>query len=112
MTEYDVIITPDAGADLYRLKEYIANTLNEPQAALKYIKSLRSRIEQLRTFPNATAPVTEEPWRSKGIRRILHKNFYVYYKTANEENRVYVLKVIYSRRDQLNALSEYEDDTK
>ena len=110
MKEYDVIITPDAGVDLYRLKEYIADTLNEPQIALKYIKSLRNRIEQLNVFPNAIAPMEEEPWHSKEVRRILHKNFYIYYRTVEEEKRVYVLNVIYGRRDQMNVLSEYEKD--
>ena len=38
---YNVIITPDAAADLSQLKSYIAYTLQAPETALKYIHGLR-----------------------------------------------------------------------
>ena len=77
MEHYNVIITPDAAVDLSQLKSYIAYTL---ETALKYIRGLRQEIEKLDSFPCAVAPVPDEPWHSRGIRRIIHKNFYIYYR--------------------------------
>lgn len=104
---YNVIIAPDAAVDLSRIKSYIAYTLQAPDTTLKYIRGLRQEIEKLEAFPGAIAPVPDEPWRSRGIRRIIHKNFYIYYRIDENAKCVYVLNVIYARRNQLNALSEY-----
>ena len=93
---YNVIITPDAAADLSQIKSYIAYTLQAPDTALKYIRGLRQEI-----------PVSDEPWHSRGIRRIIYKNFYIYYSIAENTKCVYVLNVIYAKRDQLNVLTEY-----
>lgn len=107
MEHYNVIITPDAAVDLSQLKSYIAYTLQAPETALKYIRGLRQEIEKLESFPSAIAPVSDEPWHSRGIRRIIHKNFYIYYRIDENAKCVYVLNVIYARRNQLKALSEY-----
>lgn len=80
MERYKVIITPDAATDLTQIKNYIAYTLQVPDTALKYICGLRQEIEKLELFPAAIAPVPDEPWHSRGIRRIIHKNFYIYYR--------------------------------
>ena len=107
MEHYNVIITPDAAVDLSQLKIYIAYTLQEPETALKYIHGLRQEIEKLESFPGAIAPVPDEPWHSRGIRRIIYKIFYIYYRIAENTKCVYVLNVIYAKRDQLNVLTEY-----
>ncbi|MBQ3418456.1 MAG: type II toxin-antitoxin system RelE/ParE family toxin [Ruminococcus sp.] len=108
MTRYQVRITTDAALDLLEIRDYIADYLKEPQTALQYIRSLRQRMEHLGDFPQSIAPVEEEPWHSYGIRRLLHKNFYIYYRIDEEDRRVYVLNVIYARRDQTGALAKYE----
>ena len=107
MARYSVIITPDAATDLTQIKSYIAYTLQAPDTALKYIRGLRQKKKKLEAFPAAIAPVPEEPWRSRGIRRTICKNFYIYYRIDENAKCVYVLNVIYARRDQLKALSEY-----
>ena len=74
---YNVFITPDAAMDLSQLKSYIAYTLQAPETALKFIRGLRQKIEKLDSFSGAIAPALDEPWHSRGIRRIIHKNFYI-----------------------------------
>ena len=48
----------------------------------------------------------DEPWHSRGVRRLLVKNFYVYYRIDEPRKRVSVMNVIFARRDQLQALEE------
>ena len=108
MDNYQVVITPDASEDLIGIKNYIAVTLNEPQTALKYIRSLKEKIESLVALPNAYTLVDDEPWRSRGILKFLHKRFLVYYRVDDNKKCVYILNVIYARRNQLDCLSRYE----
>lgn len=47
MNTYEIIVTPDAEADLYAIKDYIAETLQVPEVALNYIRALRKEMEKL-----------------------------------------------------------------
>ena len=69
MEHYNIIITPDASSDMIQLKNYIAYTLQVPETAVKYIRSIRKEIEKLNTLPGSIALVPDEPWHSRGIRR-------------------------------------------
>lgn len=52
--------------------------------------------------------IDEEPWRTEGVRKIVVKNFLIYYWVDDENNRVQVTTVIYSRRDQIRQLSNMD----
>ena len=41
MTDYDVIITPDAENDLNELDDYISVTLQSPDIAIAYIRTIK-----------------------------------------------------------------------
>lgn len=99
-------MTPDATADLVEIRDYIAGALLARDTALKYIREIRKEIAALDSMPARIAPVQDEPWHSRGIRRMLVKNFYVYYRIDEDSHRVYILNIIYAKRDQLKALTE------
>ena len=44
----------------------------------------------------------------EGVRKIVVKNFLIYYWVDDENNRVQVTAVIYSRRDQIRQLSNMD----
>lgn len=108
MNHYKVIMTDDAVNDLEELCYYIANELKAPQTALSYLQTIRTGIEGLQHMPERTKTVDDEPWHSRGIRKILIKNSFVYYWINNETLSVYILNIIYTRRDQLNALGQID----
>ena len=110
MPDYRIIITPDAIRDLAELRDYIANVLLAPDTALKYIQTIRREIGSLARMPARYKCVDQEPWHSRGVRKIIVKNFYVYYRIDDPAGAVYVLNVIYLRRDQLKALSRMKLD--
>ena len=110
MDLYEIIITPDAAEDLKELRDYIAYELLSPETALKYIRILRKEISALGFMPGRTAPVQEEPWHTYGVRRILAKNFFIYYRIDETEKRVYILNIIYAHRDQLARLADIDTD--
>ena len=106
MNFYEIIVTPDAEADLYEIKNYIAETLLVPDVALNYIRVIRNEMEKLSYMADSIAPVERKPWHSRGVRKIIAKNFYIYYRPDEVSGRVYVLNVIYAKRDQLKALNK------
>ena len=75
MEPYEIIITPDAEDDLWELRQYIANVLLAPETALSYIRSIRRKIATLTEMPCRIKPVDEEPWHSRGLRKIFAENF-------------------------------------
>ena len=110
MDSYEIIMTPDATADLVELRDYIANVLLVPDTALSYIRAIREEISKLSEMPGRIKPVDDEPWNSRGIRKTMAKNFYVYYRINEDAKQVYILNVIYNKRDQLRQLSQMKLD--
>ena len=99
MNEYSVIITPDAESDLNELDDYITFTLKAPDTAIAYIISIKERLQSLCVNPERYRPVDFEPWHSKGIRKMIVRNFAVFYLILEEYNEVYIQNIIYQKRD-------------
>ena len=106
MNSYEIIVTPDAEADLHEIRDYIAETLLVPDVALNYIRVIRKEMENLSYMADSIAPEEREPWLSRGVRKISAKNFYIYYRPDEVSGRGYVLNLIYAKRDQLKALNK------
>lgn len=104
MISYEIIITPRAAADFTELHDYIAGVLCSPETAFAYINALQTELNTLSQMPERIRPIESEPWYSKSIRRILIKNFYAYYLISKDDCCVYVVSIIYSKRDQLKQL--------
>ncbi len=110
MDSYKIIITPDAEEDLVELRNYIADVLLARDTARNYIRTIRKEIGSLSEMPARYKPVDDEPWHSRGIRRIMANNFFVYYRIDEDRKQVFVLNVIYARRDQLRMLEQMNID--
>ena len=44
MDSYEIIITPDAEADLFEIRDYITYTFLVPDVALNYVRAIRNEI--------------------------------------------------------------------
>lgn len=110
MDSYTIIMTSDAIDDVTDLRNYIADVLGAPETALAYIRTVRKEIGSLAEMPARYKPVDDEPWHSRGIRRLLVKNSFVYYRIDESARKVFIMNVIYARRDQLRAMAEIKLD--
>ncbi len=106
MKTYRVIVTPLALEHLQRIADYIAVSLQAPDTALRWLDKAERAIASLENMPLRFMTVEEEPWRSKGIRRMLEGNYFVYYVVDEGASAVRVLAVVYARSDQLTILGE------
>ena len=107
MSSFDILVTQDAENDLKNIRDYIASNISK-KTSVRIINLIKSSIERLSLFPQFAPAVKYEPWNSLGVRRIVVKNFLVYYRVVLEENTVYILKVTYGRRNQQTVLEQID----
>ncbi|MBQ3644636.1 MAG: type II toxin-antitoxin system RelE/ParE family toxin [Candidatus Riflebacteria bacterium] len=104
MISYEIIMTPDSENDLIELSDYISDVLLAPKTAISYLREIRNEIKKLENFPKKYAILQEEPFYSLKIRRFIVNNFFVYYRIDEENRIVYILNIIYYKREQLKAI--------
>ena len=107
MSSFNILVTQDAENDLKNIRDYIASNISK-KTSVRIINLSKSSIERLSLFPQFAPAVKYEPWNSLGVRRIVVKNFLVYYRVVLEENTVYILKVTYGRRNQQTVLEQID----
>ena len=108
MNEYEVRVTRQALEQIKEIVHYISNDLMAADAAHNLLDKMKAEIIKLSSFPKKHDLIDEEPWRTEGVRKIVVKNFLIYYWVDDENNRVQVTAVIYSRRDQIRQLSNMD----
>ena len=78
---------------------YIAETLLEPEVAWHQIERIYKAIFTLDEMPERCPLLLDEPWRSRGLRRLLVDNYIVIYEVQKDRNIVSVIAVLYCRRN-------------
>ena len=101
---YEVKLTSQAIEQVREIVQYISKVLLVPETARKWADALQSEIATLDFMPSRYPLTEEEPWHTKGIRKMLFKNFLVYYLIDECKKTVWVTAVIYGRKDQIAAL--------
>ena len=91
---------------MQEIASYIAVDWMEPQTAVKLLRALKKAIDSLDMFPGRIRPTPEELWHSLGIRRLVVKNYYVYFWIDETNLCVHITDVIYAGQDQPTRLAE------
>ena len=107
---YKVKLTTQAIGQIEETVRYISKILLDPETARKSADAMQCEIEKLDFMPSKYPLTEEEPWHTKGIRKMPVKNFIVYYLVSEEEKTVWVTAVIYGRRDQIATLLDMSLD--
>jgi toxin ParE1/3/4 len=101
---YEVKITQYAEQSMREIAFYIAVDLMSPEAAVNLMKTFQTEINKLDFMPERIHLTPEEPWHSLGIRRMVVKNYYVYFWIDEENSKVQVTDVTYVKRNQHKRL--------
>nr|WP_294463622.1 type II toxin-antitoxin system RelE/ParE family toxin [uncultured Sellimonas sp.] len=102
---FNVVISEQAEEDLRGIYEYIAFELLAPENAAKQLDRLEKQILSLDELPERFQRYGKEPWHSRGLRFVAVDNYIVFYITDIEEQRVTILRVMYSGRNMEKQLS-------
>lgn len=92
-------LTQKADADLDDIVEYIAVELANPTAASDFVDKLQGAIEEARFFPESGSLVINEFIPNAEVRKKLVGNYIMYYLPDPDEKMIFVLRIVYSRRN-------------
>lgn len=107
---YKIIILPEAQQDIRNIVLYIANELVSPQSALNLHQNFIDEINKLSFMPTRIKPIDEQPWGALGVRKILVKNYYIYFIVDDTAMEVKIIAAIYTKMDQQNQLAKRNVD--
>ena len=105
---YAVFYTARAREDLEEIYAYIAFSLQEPVTAGRLYNDIITAVHTLENFPKRHALFENEPWRSRGLRKLPVKNFLVFYTVNEEKETVNVIRIMYGARNFEKHLNENE----
>ena len=101
MTKYKVIVSPSAKAQIKGITAHIRDKLFNPQAAKAIALAIKSAIASLATMPERTTEVS-----SVGLRRMVVRNYLIYYQIDEAARQVFIHAVIYGKRDQESQIDD------
>ena len=101
--KYKVQITEYALNQIIEIKNYIQNELESPETAKIWLDNMKSSLGSLSTFP-ARFPIIAEKLFNLDIHRFIVGKHLVYYWINEQQHTVWIIAVIYARRDQMREL--------
>ncbi|MBQ7474418.1 MAG: type II toxin-antitoxin system RelE/ParE family toxin [Clostridia bacterium] len=64
-------------------------------------------VRTLDTFPLRNALLENEPWRSRGLRKLPVKNYLVFYTVDEEKKNIHITRIMYGGMDIDKRLNEH-----
>lgn len=104
--KYDFELTETAESDIDSAYDYIAKTLENPDAASALADELEIQIDNICKKPETGRLVENDFLRSNNIRRFLVKNYIAYYIIDDNNKKIVILRFVYGGRDQDKILKE------
>ena len=104
MVRYRVDISEPAENDLRDIVRYISAQLYTPITALKMMEMIEEAIAGLSDLPLSRPLVVDDRLSSMGYRKLIIKNYIVFFTVNEKEKVVDVARILYARRDWLRIL--------
>ena len=99
-----VYVSEPAETGLREIVRYISLQLSAPATALKMLDSIETSITKLSGMPKTHPLVNDDRLSRMGYRKLIVKNYIVFY-TVDEANKVVdVERILHTRRDWLSIL--------
>lgn len=98
-SNYQYHFIKKAEADLDEILSYIPIELSNPEAASSFLKDVQTVIASICSVPKIGRIVDNEFLPNREIRKSLVGNYVLYYLPDIKEKRIYVLRILYGRRN-------------
>ncbi len=108
---FEIIYSDSALTDLRNIYRYIVTELLAPDAAKRISESIMSAAESLEEMPFRNPTYDKEPWKSRGLRKLIVDNFIVFYLPIEHTKQVLIVTIMYGKRNVENVLNEIEIET-
>lgn len=96
---YSFKFTETAEEDLNNILQYISDDLCNPKAAIVLSQKIFDCIDNVKSFPELGLIVENEFLTDKSLRRVFVENYSVYYKADDENQLIYIVRLVYSKRN-------------
>ena len=100
----NVVFTEPAEYDLLDIEYYIFVDLNNPQASERVIDGILDAAEKLEDFPEDHPLLDDELLCRLGLRMTRFDNYNIFYYYNEQQDIVYILRVLYNKADWKNIL--------
>ena len=95
-------LSPEAQEDLSEIKAYIAEDLENPQAALSTVTKITKTIRILQDHALTGTPLSVVADVNSDYRYLVSGNYMVFYRVTGKD--VFIDRVLYGRRDYMRIL--------
>ena len=103
---WKVVLTPQFKQEFTDIFDYIAQVLLAPDTAKNVATKILDQVEKLCDMPQRFSLYDKEPWRSRGLRKVVVDNFVIFYLPYDKTREVVVFHVFYGWRNIDNLLDE------
>lgn len=79
--------------------EYIAVELHEPEIANRLVRNIRIKLNTLKDFPDRNHMISSVDNELANVRCCPVENYMIFYQVAPELHRVYILRILYKKRN-------------
>ncbi len=97
-----IVFSPEAISDLEQTKRYIAEDLQNEQAAANTVSEIIKNIRTLEKFPQIGASLTTIVDFNTDYRYLICGNYTAFYRYENKT--IYIVRILYTRRDFMRIL--------
>lgn len=104
MATYRVDLSEPAENDLVDIVKYIASQLSAPLSALNMMDLLDEAMTGLSDLPQRCPAVRDERLSQMGYRKLIVKNYVVFFSIDEKNKVVNIERILYFRRDWLRIL--------
>ena len=104
MQEYDIEITNKAKNDMREIYAYIIENFKESSIADNLLDKIETEILNLKTMPLRHKIEKDEQLKLRNLRKIIVGNYLIFYTVNKKTETVFIIRVLYFRRDWLNLL--------
>lgn len=104
MAKYKIAVSEPAENDLRDIVRYISAQLSAPITALKMMDIIEETIVGLSDMPKRYPFVSDDRLKAMGYRKLLVKNYIVFFSVDDKSNIVDIERILYARRDWLHIL--------
>lgn len=104
---YEVVVSPEAEADLDRIIRYIAADLRNPPAATALADKIEARLCELETMPGKFSFCKDAFLRAMGYRRAQVGNHQIIYRIGETAKRVLIVHFYHTLQDYESNLLHF-----
>jgi len=101
---YKLNVSREAHQDIDDIVTYITYELKNPKAATGFLDDVEKSYHNVVDNPFIYALCNESRLRRNGYRKIVIKNYLIFYRVDESENTVFIVRVIYGARDYAKLL--------